>query len=152
MKIIILSNGKSAQVSDEDYDYLNQFNWCPIGGRGGPYAGRGSDKNREYMHMEVLKRMRIEIPFDMEVDHRDQNSLNNQRENLRVVTKSINRHNTRTQHNNTSGCRGVKFNERAYRWIATINIRGTRIHLGSFIDYEKAVEARKLAERKYLNG
>lgn len=53
--------------------------------------------------------------------------------------------------NNTSGVRGVNFNDKMQRWVARIQIGKKRIVLGSFKTKEEAVKARRDAEHQYLN-
>ena len=53
-----------------------------------------------------------------EVDHIDQNKINNMVNNLRWTTKSVNQRNKSRQHNNTSGESGVCFHKRCNYWVA----------------------------------
>lgn len=50
--------------------------------------------------------------------------------------------------NNTSGVTGVCFNTTTKRWTAQITFKGKRTHLGTFINKEDAIKARKYAEEK----
>jgi len=104
MKRIKLTQGKYAIVSDEDYEYLNQWKWC------------------------VLKC---------------------KRKNLRSATRSQNCMNKGKQKNNTSGYKGVCWDNNAKKWRAYIKINGKRKHLGLFEDIEEAVKTYKEAARKY---
>lgn len=52
--------------------------------------------------------------------------------------------------NNTSGRTGVQFFKRTGRWVAGIDCRGERIHLGYFDTFEEACAAREAAELKYF--
>ena len=54
-----------------------------------------------------------------------------------------------TQRNNTSGHKGVSWDEKSNKWQAYITVNKKRIHLGRFPNKEDAVEARKLAEQQY---
>ena len=51
--------------------------------------------------------------------------------------------------NNSSGVRGVHWNNRDQKWCAQITIKGKLINLGRFISLEQAAAARKRAEQKY---
>lgn len=97
MRTIQLTRGLETVVDDADYEWLSQFSWSARRGRGNSfYAARGAkialpngtfrystremqrdimDPNRE-RHREVL------------VDHRNKNTLDNQRDNLRWSTVS----------------------------------------------------------------
>lgn len=102
-----------------------------------------------YLHRIIIEKTGLVIPINMEADHRDRNKLNNQRENLRIVTREINSHNKGLNSNNTSGMKGVSFYSRINKWVAEIHINGRKISLGCFLTFEEAVSARLKAEQKY---
>ncbi len=87
MKEIPLTQGKVALVDDEDYEYLTQWKWCY-----NRYAvrciGPKNHRQRIAMHQVILN-----PPEGLETDHIDRNKLNNQRSNLRAVTRSENMQN-----------------------------------------------------------
>ncbi|MBU7002981.1 hypothetical protein HPG02_05040 [Pediococcus pentosaceus] len=53
---------------------------------------------------------------------------------------------------NTSGVIGVSFDNHAQRWLARMMVKGNLVLNSSFADFEDAVQARKEAEKKYLNS
>ena len=92
MKQLNLTLGLVAVVDDEDYEWLNKWKWSAL--QAGPnrfYAVRGINnkgKTKTFlMHREILKLKRGD---GKEVDHVDRDSLNNQRSNLRIVTRKEN--------------------------------------------------------------
>ena len=91
-----------------------------------------------------------------QIDHIDQNGLNNRIDNLRDVTATVNMQNRARQYNNKSGITGVHWNKREAKWYADITIGYKRIHLGYFFDKDLAIKARQTAEIKYnfnlING
>lgn len=90
MKVIALTKGAFTKVSDEDYERLNKHLWClHNNGR----VSRGVGKKTIYMHHEILPR-----PADksLEVDHIDNDPLNNTRSNLRLVTHRENMMNSKS--------------------------------------------------------
>lgn len=110
VKEIPLTRGKIALVSDEDYDRVSAIKWyaerkVSCSGRERFYA-RGSDptkrKKLEYLHLLLMGGT-----GGLQVDHIDCNGLNCTRENLRLATHTENMFNKGTQHNNTSGFKGV---------------------------------------------
>lgn len=54
----------------------------------------------------------------------------------------------KTIKNNTSGVTGVCFNNKTQRWTAQITFKKKRYHLGSFMNKEDAIKARKEAEER----
>src|SRR5690349_12540101 len=92
-KEIPLTKGQVVLVDDEDYEWLNQYKWFVVSmdsknmyGKPRYYAARWKNRKRVYMHREIL----VDAP---EVDHRDNNPLNNQRANLRECTHKQNMRN-----------------------------------------------------------
>ena len=81
----------------------------------------------------------------LEIDHVDGDRSNNNPENLRLVTASVNQRNQTKYANNTSGVNGVKWNKRNQNWVASINFRGARLHLGHFMTKTDAIAARAAA-------
>lgn len=138
MPQIQLTQGKFALVDDEDFEFLNQWKWYAIKARTTFYAvrnvGRSPFQKRVWMHRAIMN-----TPAEMDTDHRDNNGLNNQRENLRVCTNTQNQANKNKQTNNTSGYKGVFWNNE--KWQARISIEGKKIHLGHFTNVEDAARA-----------
>jgi HNH endonuclease len=101
MKLIPLTQGKFALVDDEDYQYLKQWKWHWSAG----YAERkeypGGKQTHVHMHRVILN-----APKGVLVDHKDGDTLNNQRANLRPSTHSTNAMNMR-KHRGSSRYKGV---------------------------------------------
>lgn len=143
---ITLSKGKVAIVSQEDFEYLNQWKWSL---HSGGYAVRreylgikdGKEVSRYIlMHREILK------PNDnQEVDHINHNRLDNRRENLRLCDRSENLANNSIRKDNTSGVRGVYWFKPYKKWKVSLTFRGKEYHIGYFTDKEAAIEAKKKA-------
>ncbi len=89
------------------------------------------------------------IPKNYVIDHINGNPLDNRIENLRAVTRSQNRQNSKVSVGNTSGTTGVHFNKQAQKWKSTIATNGKAKYLGFFSEKEDAIKARKEAEIKY---
>lgn len=149
-KKIKLTMGYEAIVSRGDWAKLKNIKWRAIPKGGNVYAGRTVIKNgkrtTEYMHRVI-----VNAPHGKDVDHRDGNGLNNQRNNLRVCEHRQNMRNlTKLPSTNTSGVLGVCWHGRHKKWNAKITVNDKRIHLGYFDDIEDAIAARKKAEEKYF--
>lgn len=87
---------------------------------------------------------------DVVIDHINHNTLDNRKNNLRVVNNSQNNMNKTRQSNNTSGVTGVSLDKREGKWRAYIKVDGKQNSLGYYDDFENAVKARKEAEDKYF--
>lgn len=154
---ISLSKGQVALVDAADYADLMRFKWYALFCRttGGYYAYRyatrgeilpGLSDTQKYVSMH---RYLMGFPAS-HVDHRDQNSLHNWRDNLRLATRSQNQANRRLQSNNTSGYRGVSFRKEFSHverpWRAYVYSK-KRINIGV---YKTAVEAAVAHDLKAL--
>jgi len=81
------------------------------------------------------------IPDGMEIDHINLNKRDNRPCNLRVVTSSQNRANTRLAVTNTSGYKGVYRPPNKQRFEARIDVHGVQRRLGRFSTAEQAAQA-----------
>jgi hypothetical protein len=118
MKLIPLTQGKSAIVDDEDFGYLNQFKWCFNNGYAITMESRkfnNGKQRRIYMHRVILN-----TPSDLEGDHVNRNRLDNRKENLRICTHKQNTQNHSILKSNTSGYRGVHFLKSKNKWRVII--------------------------------
>lgn len=145
MKEIKLTRNQVALVDDCDFERLNQFKWCAAKIQNTFYAVRSSpmvnyERHQVWMHHEV-----IGIPLNKLVtDHRDGNGLNNQRNNLRHVTRRQNGQNKKG-YKGTSKYPGVHWNKNRNKWHVQIEINGKNKYLGLFTDEKEAFEAYKQA-------
>jgi hypothetical protein len=135
-KTIQLTQGKVAIVDDADYDRLNAFRWYASNGRSGHYASRCPGRNRIPMHREVMGASAGQV-----VDHKNGNTLDNRRENLRLCLVKNNAHNQKRHSNNSSGYKGVHWHSRVKKWAASIMYELQAKHLGYFKDPRDAAEA-----------
>lgn len=141
MKKIELTQGKFALVSDHRFDELNQWKWTASFHEGKWYAvrtvGSGLFKKHIIMHRQI---MGVTDP-NIEVDHIDNDGINNVDENLRVCTHAQNNYNKGKNKNNTSGFKGVSWHKAGNKYRADINLNGKQTHLGLFLSAEDAAHA-----------
>lgn len=139
MKEITLTKGFKAFVDDADFEMLSGFKWYALKKGHNIYAlswckGTGATIR---MHRLLLNAKKGEI-----VDHINGNGLDNRRENLRIVSASINTLNSKHYATNTSGYRGVR---KTKKWVARFaqRVAGKYVyhHLGTFDTPEEAHEA-----------
>jgi hypothetical protein len=78
---------------------------------------------------------------EVEIDHIDNNKTNNNIDNLREATRNQQNYNRSLQKNNTSGHKGVSWDERSGKWRAYITINYKHKHLGYFYCKEEAHKA-----------
>lgn len=137
---ITLSNGQVALIDKGDFTHLSKFKWYFIGG----YAARKESGKTIYMHREVTSALK-----GTEVDHINNNGLDNRTSNLRIVTRTQNNQNRGMQKSNTSGYKGVVWHKQNQKWWARIWVNGKQISLGCFDAIEKAANAYKIASEQY---
>lgn len=135
-KEIQLTQGKVAIVDDEDFEELNKYKWTLMkSGAEVCYAYR-----KEYPTNKSILMHKTLVNFNM-VDHIDGNGLNNQKSNLRECNKSTNDANRKKQRNNTSGYKGVYYENPTGRWYSKIGYKMKQIRIGSFESKEEAARA-----------
>ena len=85
------------------------------------------------------------------IDHMNRERADNRISNLRIATRSVNGQNRKIHNNNTSGIPGVCWHNRKQKWYAKVTNNRKHKHLGSFDTIEKAIAARKAAEKKFYS-
>ena len=84
-----------------------------------------------------------------EIDHKNQNKIDNRISNLREVSSAENKKNLAISKTNTTGVPGVSYYKRIGKWRAYIHIKRKQKHLGFFDNIENAKKAREKAKVKY---
>lgn len=136
-------------LDNEDADRVKQYHW----GINACKSNKGDYVEYLAHHDKImLHRFIMNAPKGMIVDHRDGNSLDTRKQNLRVCTQEGNGKNRKKNKNNKSGVKGVIWNTFAPtpKWQAYIMVNYHHKSLGYYTDFKEAVMARKLAEIKYF--
>lgn len=133
-KIIELTRGLNAIVDDDDYETLSQFSWHAHDSGKNMYAAARVLGDIIYMHQMIM-------PDNIIVDHVNNDTLDNRKENLRSSNHNDNSSNrSKTEHNTSSKFKGVtRINNR--KWKAHIGIDDKDFHIGYFETEEDAARA-----------
>lgn len=131
-----------ALVDLEDYERITRSKWYAAQGGKNQYAHATSikflAKHHELMHAYILRAKPGE-----RVDHISGDTLDNRKQNLRIIQPTGNAQNARRQTfpGKTSRFKGVCWDKREERWLASIRANGERFDLGHFDDEESAALA-----------
>ncbi len=147
MQKIPLSNERTALVDEADLVYLSQWKWSAGCFNGRWYAFRNS-RVAEGLPRRIVLMHRV-LCSGKEIDHRDGDGLNNQRENLRSVSHA---HNIFNQNRKSTKVRGVRKRKDCNRWEAGITFNCRLQYLGLFATFEEALNARLRAEQERIEN
>lgn len=141
---IPLTQGQFTVVDDEDFALISQYKWYAQRQHTGKFYaihqthGPHATRHAVFMHRLILKL----APEDKtQVDHRDRDTLNNRRENLRKATGSQNVANGGGRALDASGYRGITKSPIALSWQAHAMRDGISYNLGNFGSAEEAARA-----------
>lgn len=147
MPQVELTQNLITTVDAEDYEKVSQYSWYASNNSGRFYAarrGRKGEPRTVYLHRWLLG-------FPVGVDHINGDSLNNQRDNLRIATQAQNLTNRRPKHR----FKGVRFNKGKYEAYTKEN--GRYRYIGRYstpeeaaLNYNKVVSS-IYGEFAYLN-
>jgi hypothetical protein len=138
MPLIPLSQGKAAIVDEQDFARLSRHKWYfKMSHRKGyavRNARRGDRRIQIRMHNEIMQ-----PPAGFMVDHRNRDSLDNRRSNLRICTKVAN------AWNRPSGRSGVLGVQKRRPWTVTLMLQGRVVFRGEYWTKRDAIAARAAA-------
>lgn len=132
---------KRFKIDKEDTDKVLRIKWSYVT-RDDSFVNRKSNHRLEYYLLDIDKtKNKIIFINNDKSDFR--------RSNLKIVTIKEYKKQFKNP-NNTSGINGVSFDKSKNRWRAKIFHEGRNINLGTFINKEDAIKARKDAENLYF--
>jgi len=125
-----------ALVDDEDFEYLNQWNWCAAK-NGNTYYVQRSIRTKDKIITVKMHRVIMNTPNGIKTDHRDRNGLHCERHNLRNCTNAQNGANRQSW--GRSKYLGVTYQNGKIK--AQIQTNGKTTHLGYYKTEELAAKA-----------
>jgi len=147
MRTINISRGFVVLVDDADFERVNAFKWKSMISKRKTrpdvvYACRNHRNKCIYMHRFILGCSR-------NIDHKDGDGLNNQRENLRECTQSQNGANKR-KYRGSSKYKGVSWHAGGKKWQVHIKTPEANMYLGLFADEADAATAYNFAALEHF--
>ncbi len=128
-------------IDNLDVDTVSKYKWY-LNADG--YAIGGKD-NRTRLHRFLLKPDR-----DNDIDHINNNRLDNRRKNLRECTRKENIRNNSNREGSSSQYKGVAYVARDNKYSTRIKVDGEEIWLGQFSSEIEAAKMYDKAAKKYF--
>jgi hypothetical protein len=147
--LVPLTCARFTIISECDEQKVSKQRWQFSPKKQGTGYASGSTTRGGRQSTLFLHRFILDAPPGLEVDHKNRNGLDNRRQNLRLATKKQNAQNRALNRNSVSGVHGVHWSKNERKWKSSINVDGTRVHLGYFKDIDDAVRAYDAAARLY---
>lgn len=131
---------------------ISKHYWGVVKSNNNIYLRASGRKNKclERLHRYIYYlEYDIKLKTDEVIDHINRNTLDTRVSNLNLVTPLENAQNASIRKDNISGVKGVSWDKYKSKWIAYIQFNKKSVYLGSYINKEDAIKARREAEIKY---
>jgi hypothetical protein len=148
VKEIPLTRGRVAKVDDADFAELSRYSWRAVPHHSNPdmfiAAATIRDANGNWVNV-LMHRMILGLTSaDLQGDHRNHDTLDNRRENLRIASPQQNSFNRRSVRSSTVPFKGVYAHSgrpKSKPFKAEIRCRRERYFLGYYVVAEDAARA-----------
>jgi hypothetical protein len=142
MKEILLTQGFTAIIDDEDEELISQHSWYAKRGHNGKYYARTTIRlPNGKQTTRLMHRLILGPQARHHTDHKNGNSLDNRRDNIRPCTNSQNQANRPKRVGVfSSRYKGVSSRDKS-RWTASVMHEGKQIHIGIFCSEIEAAYA-----------
>lgn len=146
MAVIVLNTGSCTVVDDSDVPLTNDVLWVAgnFGGKTYAIGWSKSLKRSIYLHRILMSAKQGQV-----VDHKNGDTLDNRRENLRICNYTQNNGNSRHA-KGASGFRGVERSTSSQKFRAAISIAKKRKHLGVAETAEQAARIYDMAAKAHF--
>lgn len=128
---------KNVIIDYDDFDKFNKYNWFLVKKNIYYYVATDIPFNgkykRKYLHQIVYGEKKGFV-----IDHINRNPLDNRKDNLRFVDKSVNGFNSKIRIDNISGFRNISFDKTRNKWVVRRVINGKYKFLGRYNNLEDA--------------
>jgi len=132
-------------IDSEDIDKVNIYQWHIEKSHSNIKYAQAILPNKKTLRMHKLL-----LPNSIQVDHINNNGLDNRKCNLRSCNNAENNRNKNFQRNPVSGYTGIRYNPKANSYYVRIMVNKKEISLGHYKDLDDAISARKAGEEKYF--
>jgi hypothetical protein len=143
---IPLTKGKVAIVNKSDLKMLSKYKWHAMHNPNGNWYAASAE--RVTGRLLLMHRLLLGEP-DCQVDHKNLDSLDNRRRNIRPCSNGQNQHHQPKHSGTTSKYKGVTWDKSRKKWSAQIGVNGKNINLGRFLDETEAANIYDKAANKY---
>lgn len=142
---LLLNGDLVTLIDDEDAERVAAYSWKAYWTKRGKryyVTSSGTGGKTIYLHRFIMDASKGNV-----VDHKNGDSLNNQKHNLRQTTQQNNCFNSKGKGSNT-GFKGVSFSKERRKYFASIMHNRRTIPLGRYATPEEAAKAYNEAARR----
>lgn len=135
-------------IDKEDYEKIKTRHWRASHKKRKVYLVSGSKAKNNVVYIHNFLLDYVYHP-GFEVDHTDGNSLNNRKNNLRIISRQANIDNTKVRCDNQIGIRGITQNKKSKLFVCDFYYHKKRFYFKNWKTIEEAIYCRKYAEEYF---